>query len=50
MERDARSREARRPAETDVKRLEKYLARRKVETANRAAIREGRKVYDRDFE
>jgi len=37
------------PAEIDVQRMVKYLARRKVETANRDAIREGRKVYDRDF-
>ena len=36
------------PAEVDRKRLEKYLRRREIESANRRAIREGRKVYDRD--
>ena len=37
------------PAEVDRKRLEKYIRRQEVESANRRAIREGRKVYDRDF-
>ena len=37
------------PAEVDRKRLEKYIRRQEVESANRRAIREGRKAYDRDF-
>jgi len=37
------------PAETDGKRLEKYARRQEIEAANRRAIRDRRKVYDRDF-
>lgn len=37
------------PAEPDLKRLEKYHYRQQVESANRKAIREGRKLYDSDF-
>jgi len=34
------------PCETDLRREEKYVSRRLVEQTNRAAIRDGRKVYD----
>ncbi len=34
------------PCDTDRRRQEKYLMRRQIETRNRAAIAEGKKVYD----
>jgi hypothetical protein len=34
------------PCETDQRREQKYLARREIELRIRAAIREGRKVYE----
>ena len=37
------------PNATDLKRLVKYEERQKIEQANRSAIRDGKKVYDRDF-
>ncbi|MCH7226952.1 hypothetical protein [Haloferula sp. A504] len=38
------------PAEVDRRRLEKYILRREIESANQRAIREGRKLYDHDFD
>ncbi len=39
-----------RPCTADLVRLAKYEERRKVEQTNRTAIREGRKVYDANFQ
>ena len=38
------------PAAIDRQRVENYLRRREIESANLRALREGRKVYDHDFE
>jgi len=37
------------PCEQDIKRLSKHLRRQEIENANRKAIRDGKKVYDKDF-
>ena len=38
------------PSEIDQQRLEKYIRRKKIEDANRQAIRTGKKLYDRDHQ
>jgi hypothetical protein len=38
------------PSEIDQQRLEKYIRRQAIESTNRRAIREGRKIYDRDHQ
>ena len=38
------------PSKIDQQRLEKYIRRQSIESANRQAIREGRKLYDHDHE
>jgi hypothetical protein len=38
------------PSETDQERLAKYIRRQAIESANRRAIREGRKLYDHDHQ
>ncbi|NWK56600.1 PD40 domain-containing protein [Verrucomicrobiaceae bacterium N1E253] len=38
------------PSDRDLKRLKKYTDRKKIEEANRKAIQEGNKRYDRDFQ